>query len=168
MSYKKINRFVDVPSDFDISDPKLTETINLRVTKSLYFLLKKTSELQGVPMSEYSRFLIEWHMRPQMILSGLMFGQYSAEEAGGEIRQIEARLHALLKDISEVGRIQKWALIHVEELDKVKEEIEAVLSGTSITGMQEIVETMEKTDRDFTDVFLEKAKERAKKKKPKK
>ena len=169
MSYKKSIKFkVPLQPEFDIADPKLTETINLRVTKAIYFHLKKSAEIYNIPMSEYARFLIEWHLYPSMILSNLIFGINSPKKAREDIADFKGRLHRLLGEIGEVSRIEKWAHYQLGNIERVEKEIEEVLSGITASQMQKVLEIMEKTDRDFTDVFLEKAKERTEKKKFKK
>lgn len=166
MSYKKDITLKDLNQlDFDMGDPKLTETLNLRMTKAVYFTINQVAKLQNIPMSEYARFLIEWHMLPSLITGKLLTGVYSMEEGTDiNIAAFEERLLSLLDEIKRVNKIQIWAMQLLDQLERVKEEIKAVTDGATITNTQDFLKLMEETEKDFMDIYLDKAKMRARRK----
>lgn len=154
--------------DISFSDAKLSETLNLRVTKAVYFTIKKVAEMHNVPMSEYARFLIGWHMSPAIIRANLFFGEYSPDEAEESVAEAEERLDSLLSDLDDMKKIHHWAVRLKEQFAELREEIKTGLSGAIVTEYQDILKTVEKTNKDFIDTYFEMTEKRRMSKKSKK
>jgi len=168
MSYKNLKIKDKKEVDRLFTDSKLSETINLRVTKALYFTLQNVAERKHIPLSEYARFLIEWHMSPAIIKTNLLFGSYSPRDAEESIAKTEERLDSLLSDLQGMRKLQEWAENLKKQIAELRGDIKTVLSGATLIEVQEIIKMTEKTNEDFMESYFEMTKKRKMNKKSKK